>query len=282
MAVEESRVGGLNVLEEVETRFNALWDAYVKTIIVSPKNEEESGPDNTGEGDEESSSSPRRRGVVDTGGPGASLQTLLDSTMRGGQGSRVIGISPASILAALTQQLDGRAEGSSRSADRGVGGGDGNESMSRNVLGAAAAAGIFNTVLGARQPRVDEATQSAAIAQMVDIGLPPEWCEVALRRCRWNVEMAINLCFEHGDDMAQLVAEDAMLQQVQANQLTRNLVGGSEGSLGRSGGSRRERRGSDGSPPPLYPLDGEVAGVLVEGVIVAGVQLEMTVLAFAS
>ena len=76
MAVEESRVGGLNVLE-VETRFNALWDAYVKTIIVSPKNEEESGPDNTGEGDEESSSSPRRRGVVDTG-PGASLQTLLD------------------------------------------------------------------------------------------------------------------------------------------------------------------------------------------------------------
>jgi lauroyl/myristoyl acyltransferase len=43
---------------------------------------------------------------------------------------------------------------------------------------------------------------------MTDMGLSREWCEVALRRCRYNLEMAINMCFENGADMANIVAED--------------------------------------------------------------------------
>ena len=55
-----------------------------------------------------------------------------------------------------------------------------------------------------------------AVEQMVEMGIAKEWAEFALRRCRNNVEIAINMCFEHGTEMAQLVAEDAALQQSQA------------------------------------------------------------------
>ena len=42
----------------------------------------------------------------------------------------------------------------------------------------------------------------------VILGFPRPWCEVALRRSRYNVEMAINLCFEAGPEIEQLVAEE--------------------------------------------------------------------------
>ena len=112
------------------------------------------------------------------------------------------------------------------------------------ILEAAAAVGIFSPFGNNRQqaPQVDQATQTAAVAQMVDMGLPPEWCEVALRRCLYNVELAINMCFEHGDSMSQMVAEDAMLQanQQRAQQaLAQAPLAGAGVGAGSSGNLRR-------------------------------------------
>jgi hypothetical protein len=90
------------------------------------------------------------------------------------------------------------------------------------LLDAASSIGLFSP-FGSSQlaPRssssVDPATQAAALAQMTDMGLPRDWCEVALRRCRFNVELAINMCFESGSDMSRIVAEDALMQAAQAS-----------------------------------------------------------------
>lgn len=92
--------------------------------------------------------------------------------------------------------------------------------VSNPLLDAAASIGLFSPFGSQVAPRssasVDPATQAAAIAQMTDMGLPREWCEVALRRCRYNVELAINMCFENGGDMSQIVAEDVVMQAAQA------------------------------------------------------------------
>ena len=61
---------------------------------------------------------------------------------------------------------------------------------------------------GAPRP-VDSAAQAAALSQMLEMGLPTEWCEFALKRCNFNVEMATNMCLEHGSDMTQMIAEEA-------------------------------------------------------------------------
>ncbi|KAF4046268.1 HECT domain-containing protein [Phytophthora infestans] len=45
------------------------------------------------------------------------------------------------------------------------------------------------------------------VQQMMEMGFPKEWCDVALARCSQNVEAAINFCFEHSSDMERLVAE---------------------------------------------------------------------------
>ncbi|KAL4132957.1 hypothetical protein PRIC2_003286 [Phytophthora ramorum] len=45
------------------------------------------------------------------------------------------------------------------------------------------------------------------VQQMMEMGFPKEWCDVALTRCSQNVEAAINFCFEHSSDMERLVAE---------------------------------------------------------------------------
>ena len=55
------------------------------------------------------------------------------------------------------------------------------------------------------------ADPARAVQQMMEMGFPKEWCETALRRCRYNVELAINLCFEHSQDMPQFVDEDREL-----------------------------------------------------------------------
>lgn len=65
---------------------------------------------------------------------------------------------------------------------------------------------------------VDPAMQSAALNQMLEIGLPREWCEFSLRRCHYNVEMAINMCLEHGDEMPQLIAQEAEAQAARQRQ----------------------------------------------------------------
>eukprot|EP01041_Mallomonas_annulata_P001744 gene1744-3367_t len=81
-------------------------------------------------------------------------------------------------------------------------------------LDAAASAASMNILASLGSPvGIDPA---AARRHMMEMGFPKEWCEVALRRCRYNVEMAINLCFEQGTDMDQLVAEDAAIMNANA------------------------------------------------------------------
>ena len=82
-----------------------------------------------------------------------------------------------------------------------------------SLSGALSPAGLFAALSGlsgaAGAPR--EADPSA-VEQMADMGIAREWAEFALRRSRNNIEVAINMCFEHGADMAQLVADDAAQQ----------------------------------------------------------------------
>jgi hypothetical protein len=52
------------------------------------------------------------------------------------------------------------------------------------------------------------ADQQAAITTMMEMGFPREWCQVALRRCGNNIELAVNYCFEHQADMEQILAEE--------------------------------------------------------------------------
>ncbi|CEG36584.1 hect e3 ubiquitin [Plasmopara halstedii] len=55
---------------------------------------------------------------------------------------------------------------------------------------------------------LDTSNSSGAIVQqMMEMGFPKEWCDVALARCSQNVEAAINFCFEHSSDMERLVTE---------------------------------------------------------------------------
>jgi hypothetical protein len=71
--------------------------------------------------------------------------------------------------------------------------------------------GISANLLAAMMSGPSAAEANHAREQMMEMGFPREWCEFALRKCRYNVELAINLCFEHGSEMNQLIAEDAAL-----------------------------------------------------------------------
>jgi len=82
-------------------------------------------------------------------------------------------------------------------------------SRASGTLESAARAGLLPFVSHAFARAPPPAELNGMIAQMTDMGLPREWCEAALRRCRYNIEMAINMCFESGIDMAQIVAEEA-------------------------------------------------------------------------
>ncbi|DAZ95584.1 TPA: hypothetical protein N0F65_006070 [Lagenidium giganteum] len=63
----------------------------------------------------------------------------------------------------------------------------------------------------------DNANANAApnplVQQMMEMGFPREWCEVALSRCSHNVEAAINFCFEHSGDMERLLAQHKASQE---------------------------------------------------------------------
>ncbi|CAN0246027.1 unnamed protein product, partial [Phaeothamnion confervicola] len=52
------------------------------------------------------------------------------------------------------------------------------------------------------------ADTAAAVAQMMEMGFPKEWSEVALRRSGNSLEQAVNFCFEHSGEMEQLMAEE--------------------------------------------------------------------------
>ncbi|KDO27055.1 hypothetical protein SPRG_07766 [Saprolegnia parasitica CBS 223.65] len=51
------------------------------------------------------------------------------------------------------------------------------------------------------------APPSALCLQMMEMGFPREWCEVALAKCAYQVEVAINFCFEHSGEMDRLVQQ---------------------------------------------------------------------------
>lgn len=53
----------------------------------------------------------------------------------------------------------------------------------------------------------DSSASGPMVQQMMEMGFPKEWCDVALARCAYNVEAAINFCFEHSSDMERLVAQ---------------------------------------------------------------------------
>jgi hypothetical protein len=131
---------------------------------------------------------------------------------------------------------------------------DSNQSQLNGIplMEAAVSSGIFG------ESRVlDEATQQAAVAQMLEMGLPKDWCEVALRRCRYNVEMAINMCFEHDQGMVQIVAEDALMreaQQARGNDRPRGSLGKGRGNAGRSNGREISQRGF-GIEEPQQKID---------------------------
>lgn len=65
----------------------------------------------------------------------------------------------------------------------------------------------------AEKSKSGDAAQSDAdatgpmVQQMMEMGFPKEWCDVALARCAFNVEAAINFCFEHSSEMERLVAQ---------------------------------------------------------------------------
>jgi len=188
LAVKETRCGGLSVLESVEIRWNALWDAYCNTLT-----EVES---------------------LDEAVPDAALLEAAELSPRNRRGGGVRSVV-ANMESSITRSI---------------------------LLEAASAVGMFAPFrAGGRPSGADQAAQASAIAQMVDMGLPPEWCEVALRRCRNNVEMAINMCFEHGDSMPQLVAEDALLQSAAEARAAVSPAG-----AGRPGRSRERPQGSGG------------------------------------
>ena len=106
---------------------------------------------------------------------------------------------------------------------------------------------------------VDSTAQAAALSQMLEMGLPNEWCEFALKRCNYNVEMAINMCLEHGSDMAQLIAEDANNAASREASARRHFIRDLSAQDSRPH-LREERRGAIGGEGSGSALQG--AGIL--------------------
>ena len=178
LAVQETNCGGVCVIEAMEERWTALWGAY-------------------------EAFSRRRRDPKETGGAAGGCGPLDSPPASKGSFSAV------EILRTRASDPVAEADTFTRHISRNI-------ISSNPLLDAAASIGLFShfgSQLASRaSATVDPATQAAAIAQMTDMGLPRDWCEVALRRCRYNVELAINMCFENGADMPQIVAEDAIIQ----------------------------------------------------------------------
>ena len=179
LAVKETTCGGVCVIEAVEERWTALWSAYeaISRRQRDPKVSVQRGP---------LDSPPSTKGTYAT----------------------------ADILRSRPADTAAESDTFGRHVNRSI-------TASNPLLDAVASIGLFSqfgSQLASRSSAtVDPATQAAAIAQMTDMGLPRDWCEVALRRCRYNVELAINMCFENGGDMPQIVAEDAIMQAAQAS-----------------------------------------------------------------
>lgn len=120
------------------------------------------------------------------------------------------------------------------------------QSQQSGVSGGARMSSSLLELFGAGSRHIDPAI---AVQQMMEMGFPQEWCEVALRRCRYNLELAINLCFERQGEMAMLVDED---REMQAAALARQQQG--EEVL------RREEGLSMGLPDSVLEAAREIGG----------------------
>ena len=54
----------------------------------------------------------------------------------------------------------------------------------------------------------DDDDDNVAMSQMLEMGFPPDWCALALRRAGGSVEAAIHFCFERGGEMDALLEEE--------------------------------------------------------------------------
>lgn len=182
-STNDSTCGGLDTLESAEEKFVELWDTCFLFSKPTLSTQEVKSPQRKSSESSNSVSSVPIVGILDPE-------------------SRRLVVEDFDILRFLQQR---------------------DSSGSRAILGdPASAASVLLSTLGGLGRTVDAETREQAVTQMMDMGIQREWCEAALRRCRYNVEMAINLCFEHGDDMARLVAEDEAMMSMQA---TRNESG---------------------------------------------------------
>jgi hypothetical protein len=180
-SLRDASAGGVCDLETVQQRWTALWDAVVAAAFgcrLAP------------------SAQPASIKVTASGG-GSTLNSL-------GRRSHP---STSNERAAPAERQPGLEREASSGRMLGYGGGSLSEQLA-----------IHRQMAAAAPPRqqVDPAAFAAAVAQMQEMGLPKDWCEVALRRCRNNIEMAINMCFEQSAEMPQLVAEEAMAREAMA------------------------------------------------------------------
>jgi hypothetical protein len=157
-SINETQCGGLGVIEQIEQRWGALWEAWNN---LRYKSIDELHKD-------------------DNNKPISSIAIEKENNEKEISDKKKIGYD---LISGIAARLDAAASASSR-----------------NILSSLGASMTMSMAMG-----IDPIS---ARKHMMEMGFPKEWCEVALRRCRYNVEMAINLCFEHGGEMDQLVAED--------------------------------------------------------------------------
>jgi hypothetical protein len=133
---------------------------------------------------------------------------------------------------------DKEAESDERKRRSQVSDGGENEGEDGGDMSAAAVSSSFASYITATAAALGVGTvvldTSVAVAQMMEMGFPEDWCRVALRRCGNSLEQAVNFCFEHSSDMDHIIAEEqAISAAAQATQQGR----GPGPSGGRRGGN---------------------------------------------
>ena len=119
LSTNETAFGGLHVLEEIEARWNALWDAYCDSILRP--NAPTSSSSSPGGGGRPGASTTSARSTSTGTSIGASsgavdivdrLEAVVLEGAGAGEGGGPLNISARTLLAALTQQAESRDGGS--------------------------------------------------------------------------------------------------------------------------------------------------------------------------
>ena len=196
-AVKPVQVGGLGELEAIEERWASVWESY---SLLKYK-------------DMQSDTTKKSQATK------ISRSSIFEAPPR----------SEPSLDSTTTHESPYR-----RSAPRSSGNGNNNGRASGGGGGSGGGGSLSSGMLASMLSTPSAGDAARAREQMMDMGFPKEWCDVALRRCRYNVELAINLCFEHGSEMNQLVAEEAAMQSA------RNSSGTGGGTSSRQMNSQSE------------------------------------------